>query len=501
MIPSLNLNFISLCIRRLVIISKIFDFCRKVVGQNGQKKTEDQSQEVTSMGSPQVIERSEHGVSRKSFSPNALKVLYRLKDGGYDAYLVGGCIRDALLGIEPKDFDVVTNATPEQIKKQFRNCRLIGRRFRLAHIVFGREIIEVATMRGHHDAPEDKNQVSQSSEQGQLLRDNVYGSIEEDAERRDFSINALYYSVKDFSIRDFAGGMEAIKNRSIELIGDPETRYREDPVRMLRAIRFATKLDMTISPKTEAPIYELSSLLGNIPSARLFEECLKLFLNGKAEQNFLLLRKYGLFKELFPALDALIEASPEGDEFKLTKQMFINTDKRINADKKVTPAYVFAVLHWYPLQNRCAKLMAEQKQPEYEIFNLAINQILSESSKHIAVPKRFTLGARDIWHIQQRMPRRTGQRPFRLTQQPRFRASYDFLLLRANISGGDLVELADWWTGYIDKDAQVQKQMVQDFSSPKSANDSDKPKKRRRPRRRKPANGNVQNNNENKSVE
>ncbi|SFB81662.1 polynucleotide adenylyltransferase PcnB [Pseudoalteromonas denitrificans] len=443
------------------------------------------------MDSPLVIERSEHGVSRKSFSPNALKVLYRLKDGGYDAYLVGGCIRDALLGIEPKDFDIVTNATPEQIKKQFRNCRLIGRRFRLAHIVFGREIIEVATMRGHHDAPEDKNQVSQSSEHGQLLRDNVYGSIEEDAERRDFSINALYYSVKDFSIRDFAGGMQAIKNRRIELIGDPETRYREDPVRMLRAIRFATKLDMTIAPETEAPIFDLSSLLGNIPSARLFEECLKLFLNGKAEQNFLLLRKYGLFKELFPALDILLDASPDGDEFQLTKQMFINTDKRINANKKVTPAYIFAILLWYPLQNRCAKLMQQEKQAEYEIFNLAINQILSESAKNIAVPKRFTLGARDIWHIQQRMPRRSGQRPFRLTQQPRFRASYDFLLLRASISGGPLNELADWWTGYIDNDPQVQKQMVQELNSPKNSGNtdhSDKPKKRRRPRKRKPVN-------------
>ena len=213
-------------------------------------------------------------------------MLYRLKDGGYDAYLVGGCIRDILLGVEPKDFDVVTNATPEQIKKLFRNCRLIGRRFRLAHIVFGREIIEVATMRGHHEASADKNQTSQSSEHGQLLRDNVYGSIEEDAERRDFSINALYYSIKDFTIHDFANGMDAIANRKIELIGDPETRYREDPVRMLRAVRFATKLDMEIAQPTKDPIYELSELLSHIPAARLFEETLKLSLNGKAQENY-----------------------------------------------------------------------------------------------------------------------------------------------------------------------------------------------------------------------
>ena len=282
---------------------------------------------------PLIIGRSEHNVSRKNFSPNAIKVLYRLKDGGYDAYLVGGCIRDVLLGVEPKDFDVVTNATPEQVKRLFRNCRLIGRRFRLAHIVFGREIIEVATMRGHHEGNESKNPISQSSTEGQLLRDNVYGTIDEDAERRDFSINALYYSINDFSIHDYANGMEAIKNRSIELIGHPETRYREDPVRMLRAIRFATKLDMQIAPETEAPIYELADLLANIPAARLFEEVLKLFLNGKAEANFIALRQYGLFKQLFPALDLIFEQSTTGEELKFINQMFINTDLRINADK------------------------------------------------------------------------------------------------------------------------------------------------------------------------
>ncbi len=356
---------------------------------------------------------------------------------------------------------------------------MIGRRFRLAHIVFGREIIEVATMRGHHDAPEDKNQVSQSSEQGQLLRDNVYGSIEEDAERRDFSINALYYSVNDFSIRDFAGGMEAIKNRRIELIGDPETRYREDPVRMLRAIRFATKLDMTIAPATEKPIYALSSLLSNIPSARLFEECLKLFLNGKAEQNFSLMRQYGLFKQLFPTVDDILENDPQGKELKFIEQMFANTDKRINADKKVTPAFIFAALLWRPLQLRVDQLMAQQQAPEHEIFNLAINQILSENAKFIAVPKRFTLGARDIWHIQQRMPRRAGQRAYRLSQQPRFRASYDFLLLRAEIFAGELVQLATWWTDYINQDIQGQKKMVSELNSNQG------PKKRRKPKRKK----------------
>ena len=283
-----------------LLFPSFFNFVGKLLALTALKQADQQTQDSTQ---PLVVGRNEHGISRKQFSPNAIKVLYRLKDGGFDAYLVGGCIRDILLGQQPKDFDVVTNATPEQVKKLFRNCRLIGRRFRLAHIVFGREIIEVATMRGHHEAaPEDKNQISQSSDQGQLLRDNVFGSIEEDAERRDFTINALYYSINDFSIHDFANGIAAINARQIELIGDPKTRYREDPVRMLRAVRFATKLDMTIAPATEKPIKELASLLDNIPPARLFEETLKLFLNGKAEENFLMLRRYNLFKSLFPAL-------------------------------------------------------------------------------------------------------------------------------------------------------------------------------------------------------
>ena len=429
---------------------------------------------------PVVITRGEHGISRKQFSPNAIKVLYRLKDGGYDAYLVGGCIRDILLGQQPKDFDVVTNATPDQVKKLFRNCRLIGRRFRLAHIVFGREIIEVATMRGHHEAQEDKNQISQSSEHGQLLRDNVFGSIEEDAERRDFSINALYYSIKDFSIHDYANGLEAIKAKQIELIGDPETRYREDPVRMLRAVRFATKLDMTISPNSEQPISELANLLDNIPPARLFEEVLKLFLNGKAEANFLMLRKYGLFNALFPALNKILDKNPNGFEHTFIQQMFQNTDKRINADKKVTPAFIFAALLWFPLLALTKKLQAQAQLSEYEAFAQAMNKVLSENAQHVAVPKRFTLGARDIWHIQHRLDKRAGQRAYRLTQQARFKAAYDFLLLRVDAGETEQTELANWWTLYLSQDINGQKEMV------KNLGHQGTPKPRKRSRRRSP---------------
>ncbi|WP_247664654.1 polynucleotide adenylyltransferase PcnB [Pseudoalteromonas sp. MMG010] len=460
--------------RRQVIISKLFQFCRQIIGPNGNNESASVS------GEPLVITRGEHGISRKQFSPNAIKVLYRLKDGGFDAYLVGGCVRDILLGQQPKDFDVVTNATPEQVKKLFRNCRLIGRRFRLAHIVFGREIIEVATMRGHHEAQEDKNQTSQSSKQGQLLRDNVFGSIEEDAERRDFSINALYYSINDFCIYDYANGLAAINAKQIELIGDPETRYREDPVRMLRAVRFATKLDMKIAPGSEKPINHLASLLDNIPPARLYEETLKLFLNGKAHANFIMLRQYGLFKSLFPALDAILDKNPQGLETAFIEQMFKNTDARINADKKVTPAFIFAALLWFPLIERTKKIQQQEQISEFDAFAAAMNKVLSENAQHVAVPKRFTLGARDIWHIQQRLDKRAGQRAYRLTQQPRFKAAYDFLLLRVDAGEQEHTELSQWWTQYLAKDINGQKDMVKELGHQGG------PKPRKRSRRRAP---------------
>ncbi|WP_372588625.1 polynucleotide adenylyltransferase PcnB [Pseudoalteromonas xiamenensis] len=440
-------------------------------------KSDDHTATATLLPEPVIVPRSEHSISRKQFSPNAVKVLYRLKDAGFEAYLVGGCIRDILLGLEPKDFDVVTNAKPEEIKRIFRNCRLIGRRFRLAHIVFGQEIIEVATMRGHHSDEGKSNNISQASEHGQLLRDNVYGTIEEDAERRDFSINALYYSIEDFSIRDYAGGLAAIRARQIELIGDPETRYREDPVRMLRAVRFATKLDMGIAPATKNPIPQLASLLENIPAARLFEECLKLFLNGKAEQNFLMLRELGLFKYLFPTTERALNASTDGFAERFIQQMFANTDARINADKKVTPAFIFAALLWLPLRQRAEALVEKDGMFAHDAYNIAMNAVLSDSAKQVAVPKRFTIGARDIWHLQLRLDKRGGQRAYRLSLQPKFRAAYDFLLLRVESGETELQSLAAWWTNYLEKDVTGQKDMV------KSLDERSGP---RRPRRRKP---------------
>jgi poly(A) polymerase len=409
-----------------------------------------------------IIPRAEHPISRDDISEHALKVLYRLHNSGYQAYLVGGCVRDILLGKEPKDFDVTTNATPEQIKELFRNCRLIGRRFRLAHIVFGREIIEVATFRGHHAQTEPlsgEQNLSRQSDHGQLLRDNVFGSIEEDAERRDFTVNAMYYNIADFSISDFAGGMQAIKQRTISMIGDPATRYREDPVRMLRAVRFAVKLDMEISCETADPIYDLAPIMANIPPARLFEEVLKLLLSGQGLTTYRLLHKFHLFESLFPQLAPLISAR-DSREVQFIEQVLINTDNRLNTGMKVTPAFIFAAFLWYPLEERCQQHMSEGGLTHFDAFNLALNDVLHRQIQRIMIPKRFSIPIREIWQLQQRLPKRFGRRAYQLLDHPRFRAAYDFLLLRGQIEGGALLELGQWWTEFQEADGDQRQHML-----------------------------------------
>ncbi len=420
-------------------------------------------------------------MSRKDISDNALKVLYRLHNAGYQAYLVGGCVRDLLLGLHPKDFDVATDAEPEQIKALFRNCRLIGRRFRLAHIVFGRDIIEVATFRGHHDseASDNSDKLSRRSDEGLLLRDNVFGSIEEDAERRDFTANAMYYNIADFSITDFANGMQSLKERKLHLIGDPETRYREDPVRMLRAVRFAAKLDMQISAEAGDVIPQLAPLLANIPAARLFEEVLKLFLAGRAEQTYDLLQEYGLFGQLFPLLQPMLKVK-DGKESLFIRQVLINTDHRINNDMRVTPAFIYAAMLWYPLEQRFDELMTESGLTPHDAFNMGINDVLQAQQKRIMIPKRFSMPIRDIWVLQQRLPKRFGRRAYQMLDHPKFRAGYDFLLLRASVEGGQLEELGKWWTDFQDASSEERtKLLAQIKGSPKG-------KGRRRPRKRKP---------------
>src|SRR6476620_2996066 len=289
------------------------------------------------------IARDAHPISRKDISPNALRVLYRLREGGFGAYLVGGAVRDLLVGGHPKDFDVATSATPEQVKALFRNCRLLGRRFRLAHVVYGREIIEVATFRANAD---DGSGDRETHEGGRLLRDNVYGTIEEDAIRRDFTANALYYAIEDFSVRDFTGGFEDVRNRVLKLIGDPEQRYREDPVRMLRAVRLAAKLDFTIEGNTAAPIPALAPLLRESAPARLFEESLKMFLSGHAVASFERLEQHGLLPVFLPETAKALASNRSGALRRMVIEGLRSTDLRVANDEPVSPAFLFAVLLW-----------------------------------------------------------------------------------------------------------------------------------------------------------
>ena len=401
-----------------------------------------------------VIPRPEHPISRVNISPNALKVLYRLKDSGYEAHLVGGGVRDLLLGREPKDFDIATDAHPEDVRRLFRNCRLIGRRFRLAHVMFGREIIEVATFRALHEAGADKS-VQHIDDEGRIVRDNVYGDIEGDAFRRDFSVNALYYNIADYSIIDYTGGMADIEAGLLRIIGDPDIRYREDPVRMLRAVRFATKLGFRLEAATEAPIRQLAALLGDIPPARLFDEMLKLFMSGKALANFEMLRQYNLFGQLFPLTEQSL--GREDNYFQaLVSQGMKNTDARIEQDKPVTPAFLFAVFLWQPVQERAAQLEAEGQHPAQALQH-AGSQIIAEQARVMATPRRFSLPMREIWMLQLRLETRGGRRSKRVLSHPRFRAAYDFLLLRAE-AGEVPVETGDWWTAYQQENPQEQVQ-------------------------------------------
>lgn len=431
-------------------------------------------------GSVVNVPREQHNVSREDISANALKVLYRLHGSGHQAYLVGGCVRDLLLGLKPKDFDVVTDATPEQIKSLFRNSRLIGRRFRLAHIVFGREVIEVATFRGHHqDNESTKSQLSQQSTEGQLIRDNVFGSIEEDAERRDFTFNAMYYNIGDFSIKDFAGGIKAVKNREVEMIGDPETRYREDPVRMLRAVRFAAKLDFTITPRTQERIPELAELLSNIAPARLFEEVIKLFISGAGVRTFELMQENHLFGQLFPQIQPLLQ-NPEGKEYRFIFKVLTNTDNRINSDLRVTPAFFYAAIMWYSVEERQQQHITEGGFNYHDAFTMAMNDVLHRQMQRIMIPKRFSAIIRDIWLLQNRLPKRFGKRAYLTFEHARFRAAYDFLLLRGEVEGGELAELGQWWTDFQDAAPVQRKKQVADLR-----NQEGHPPRRKRPYRSK----------------
>lgn len=405
-----------------------------------------------------IIPRPDHNVSRADVSENALKVLYRLHQSGYQAYLVGGCVRDLLLDLHPKDFDVVTDAHPEEIKRIFDNCRLIGRRFRLAHILFGRDVVEVATFRGPLLESDFPHELRHHAESGRIMRDNVYGTLEEDVWRRDFTMNALYYNIADFTVVDHVGALGDIRCGVIRLIGDPETRYREDPVRMLRAVRFAAKLGFEIETDTEAQIHKLGSLLQDIPPARLFDEVLKMFHGGCAVKTFRLLQEFGLFRYLFPAAARCLEHQPYPFSLKFIEEALKSTDARIIAGKPVTPAFLFATFLWLPLL----------REQEYEVdgnfpgvmdMQKAGSAVIQEQGHVIAMPRRYALVVRDIWALQPRLQRYAGKRTLLLLQHPRFRAAYDFLCLRAE-AGENVQEQVQWWTDIQAQDPVGQRRMI-----------------------------------------
>jgi len=444
-----------------------------------------------------VIPRPEHSISRAAISPNALKVLYRLKEAGYEAFLVGGAVRDLLLGITPKDFDVATNALPAEVRRLFRNCRLIGRRFRLAHVHFGSEIIEVATFRAAA-APEREDAegeepdaeggvVDESAHRafdttGRILRDNIYGTIEEDVWRRDFAANALYYNIDDFSIWDFVDGVADVRARRLRLIGDPETRYREDPVRMLRAVRFAAKLDFSIAPETEEPIRRLANLLDGVPPARLFDECLKLFLSGFGAKSFVLLEKYGLFEHLFPMSAAAFKLPSYSYARDMLERGLANTDARILEDKPVTPTFLFAILLWGAVLR---ELNEQRAGPAPDLAQLmqACDTVLRAQQSRVAIPRRFAVPMRELLMLQPRFNRRSGLKSLSLLQHPRFRAAYDFLLLRAQVDVAD-PELAAWWTDIQTMPQEERVALVQSRPAEPAADGTSAPSGRRRRRRR-----------------
>lgn len=425
-----------------------------------------------------MIPREQHTLSRKQISRGALRVLYGLKDAGFRACLVGGAVRDLLLGRQPKDFDVATDATPEEVRKLFRNCRLIGRRFRLAHVVFGPEIVEVATFRGtgDGDGSGDRHVVD-----GRILRDNVWGTIEEDALRRDFRVNALYYDIADFSVIDYVGGIGDLEDRSLRLIGDPATRYREDPVRMLRAARLAAKLGFEIDPAAATPFEELGRLLADAPPARLFDECQKMFLAGYGLASFRMLSRYDLLQHLFPGTARALAQDTSGALRAVVERGLAGTDARVAEGRPVTPAFLFAVLLWGEVEALAGKLQ-EEGATRTLAWQRAAHRVMAEQGKRVAIPRRFSYAIEEIWALQPRFAERARKRVFRLLAHPRFRAAYDFLLLRAGGSEA-LREAGEWWTQAqsVSSD-QLSASLAPKAPAAKSGDAADKPKRRRRRR-------------------
>ncbi|OYW15386.1 MAG: poly(A) polymerase [Hydrogenophilales bacterium 12-64-6] len=410
----------------------------------------------------QILPLSAHGIRRDQLDDCALKTCETLAQAGYKGYLVGGAVRDLLLNMTPKDFDVATDATPEEVRRLFRRSRIIGRRFQIVHVMCGRETIEVTTFRSNGQKEAEEDDERPTDEHGRLLSDNVFGSMADDAARRDFTINALYYDPAREEVHDYFGGVADCKKRVLRMIGDPDTRYREDPVRMLRAARFAAKLDFHIDPDTRKPVAALAPLLANIPRARIFDEALKLLLSGHALRGVHQLRAEGLHHGMLPLLDTILD-DPTGERF--INAALKSTDERIQSDRPSSPAFLFGTLLWPQVLLRWRALEAAGEKPQPALF-LAMDEVLDTQRSQLAIPRRYDGMMKEIWALQPRFEQRGGQRPYRLLEHPRFRAAYDFLLLRAE-SGEVAAELGEWWTRFQEVDEDERASMLLADNAPK----------------------------------
>jgi poly(A) polymerase len=416
---------------------------------------------------PAVIPVSTHGITRDRISSGSRRVCETLQQQGHKAYVVGGAVRDLLIGAEPKDFDVATDATPEEVRRAFRRSRIIGRRFQIVHVMMGQETLEVTTFRGLLD---DK---TKTDEHGRVLHDNIFGSHADDAARRDFTANALYYDPTSETVIDYHHGVGDLKHKTLRMIGEPRARYREDPVRMLRAVRLAAKLGLHIDPEAKKPIREMAELLENVPAARLFDEMLKLLTSGHSVKCITQLRDEGLHHGLLPLLDVILE-QPMGEKFVMLA--LANTDARVRQGKGISPGFLFATLLWHEVLVHWEKIKAKGEAKIPALYQ-AMDNVLDVQGEKLAITRRIAGDIKDIWALQPRFEARAGKRPYGLLEQPRFRAGYDFLLLRAE-SGEVEMELADWWTRFQEADGETRAAMLMPEQSGE---------KKRRRRRKKPA--------------
>ncbi|WP_313704987.1 polynucleotide adenylyltransferase PcnB [Massilia sp.] len=437
-------------------------FIRKILGVKDQRNPTE----------PVVLGFEQHRIDPKLLSPNAVRLTQTLQEAGFKAFVVGGAVRDLLLGVKPKDFDIATDATPEQVKKLFRRAFIIGRRFQIVHVMFGQELLEVTTFRGAGSANAPKD------EHGRVLRDNNFGPQHEDAARRDFTINAMYYDPATQTVLDYHGGIEDIRDKTLRIIGVPEARYREDPVRMLRVVRFAAKLGFTIEPTTRAPIPVMAPLIDNVPAARVFDEMLKLLLSGHALACLKELRSAGLHHGLLPLLDVVLE-QPIGMKF--VTLALESTDARVKAGKGVSPGFLFASLLWHQVLEKWTAYRAAGEAP-IPALHLAADDVLETQTENLALQRRIATDMRDIWAMQPRFERRAGRAPYKLLENPRFRAGYDFLLLRC--ASGELdAELGEWWSAFYEAESGERERLVTQANTRPAAGEKKKRAPRRGPRK------------------